>query len=219
MDIQILLLSIMVGLTLLAYMVAINSHGPTRLSISYFFATILLAGTVYLIVQHVNSGLNREKAVELQRLEMEKRKAEERIKEQEKTMLQSKRRTAFATKLSGLISKGTGLATSIMNVDLRDMSYEIDVLMARANKARKEAAELKKELDELSVPTTADFSESMTLMKDAVKNLDEASRYYYLFYRSDDTAQEQLRERIMRRKARSAYENFQKAGSLLATSS
>ena len=47
MSIEILLLGIACSMTLLAYMIAINAHGTTRLSLSYFLATLMLAGNVW----------------------------------------------------------------------------------------------------------------------------------------------------------------------------
>ena len=67
MGVEVYLLCSFVGLTLLAYMVAINSHGPTRLSVSYLIATLMLAGTVWAIVQHVNTGLDERKMEEFKR--------------------------------------------------------------------------------------------------------------------------------------------------------
>ena len=77
MSIEILLLGILVGITLLGYMIAINSHGPTRLSVSYLIATLILAGTVWAIVQHVNYGDSKKQQEMYRRLELEKKKAEE----------------------------------------------------------------------------------------------------------------------------------------------
>ncbi len=79
MSVEILLLAVMGGITLLAYMVAINSHGPTRLSISYLIATVILAGTVWVTVQYVNNDQNIRNSEEVKRLEQEKQKAEEQI--------------------------------------------------------------------------------------------------------------------------------------------
>ena len=56
MSVEILLLGVLIGITLLGYMIAINSHGPTRLSTSLLIATVILVGTVWAIIQHANYG-------------------------------------------------------------------------------------------------------------------------------------------------------------------
>ncbi|MBD3321924.1 MAG: hypothetical protein GF350_12580 [Chitinivibrionales bacterium] len=218
MGTEILLLGVLAGITLLAYMVAINSHGPTRLSISYLLATIMLAGTVWAIVQYVNSGADKEKMQELRRLELEKKAAEERIRTKEQELLENKSRAVFAAKLNDIINRGTGLATTMMNVDLRDMSYNLETLIGRASATKKKATDLKKEFEGLTAEDDY-FAQSMQLMNDALSELTEAGRYFYLYYRSEDSAQEELRERILRQKARKAYENFKKASSLVASTS
>lgn len=218
MSIEVLLLGILCGITLLAYLVAVNSHGPTRLSISYLIATILLAGTVWAIVQHVNSGLDREQMQELRKLEREKQKAEERIRSQEEILRESKERAAFGGKLNALINKGTGYATTMMNVDLRDLSLDIDRLMGRAGKMKSDVEDLKAEFVKLSTEDEF-FNESLELTGEALKLLHEAATYFRLYYRSEDSAQESLRERVMRRKAREAYEKLQKASGQVASSS
>ncbi|MBD3345989.1 MAG: hypothetical protein GF401_13080 [Chitinivibrionales bacterium] len=216
MGTEVLLLGVLAGITLLAYMVAINSHGPTRLSISYLLATILLAGTVWAIVQHVNSGLDKEKMAELRRLELEKQAAEERIKNKEEELMENKHRTNFAARLNDIINRGTGLATTMMNVDLRNMSYDLETLLGRAAATKKKSSELKKEFESLE-PEDEFFTQSMELIDEALTDLTEAGRFYYLYYRSEDTTQEELRERLLRQKARKAYESFKKAGSLVVS--
>ena len=67
--VDVLLLAALGGITLLAYMIAINAHGPIRLSLSYLLATCHLAGTVYVTVQYVNSTADRRTAEQIQKLE------------------------------------------------------------------------------------------------------------------------------------------------------
>ena len=86
MSIEILLLGIACSMTLLAYMIAINAHGTTRLSLSYFLATLMLAGNVWGVIHYVNVGQNNHKMQEMKRLEAENRLAEEKILEQQKSL-------------------------------------------------------------------------------------------------------------------------------------
>ncbi|MFW5775358.1 MAG: hypothetical protein ACOCW2_03630, partial [Chitinivibrionales bacterium] len=63
------------------------------------------------------------------------------------------------------------------------------------------------------------FSQSRTMIKDALEQLESASQYYYLYFRSEDSAQEQLREKVMRQRARQAYEALKKASTEIAAKS
>jgi hypothetical protein len=217
MNTDILLLAVIVGITLLAYMVAINSHqGPTRLSISYLLSTLMLAGTVWAIVQYVNAGLDQKQAAQFQRLELEKRMAEERVASQEQAMLESKKRMGFASKLNAVINQATGIATAMVNVDLRDYSVELDVLVGRALEAQKKTEELVAEFQKVKAEGAA-FPQSIQLVEGALNELVEATKYYTLYFRSEDSAQEELRDRMLRQKSRNAYEQLKKATSQIAS--
>lgn len=217
MSTEILLLGILIGMTLLGYMVAINSHGPTKLSISYLLATVLLAGTVWAIVNYVNAGQNNERLAEISKLERERQDAESRANSQEQMMLKNKNSMEAVTKINKIISTGTGYASNMMNVDLKNFSYELDVLMGRANVMIKNVAELTNEFEGLRKEISY-FQATIPTINDALENLAEAAKYYRLYFRAEDTAQEELRLRALRSKARNAYESFKKAGSKISSS-
>jgi hypothetical protein len=215
MNTEILLLALACGMTLLAYMVAINAHGPTRLSLSYLIATVMLAGTVWCIVQYVNTGVDSKKIEELKKLEQEKRLAEEKALSNEEQLRANKDRMVKIAHLNKIISTGSGYATSLISVDLQDASLELDGLLARTAEMKKKVEDLN--TDFLSVPVQdVFFSESITMLNDAMKLLTEAVTYYRLYYQAVDSTQELNREKVLRQKARNAYELFQKAGAKVA---
>ncbi|MBD3391766.1 MAG: hypothetical protein GF418_06880 [Chitinivibrionales bacterium] len=61
------------------------------------------------------------------------------------------------------------------------------------------------------------FAEARGHMEEALEQLGSAATYYTLYFRSEDAAQEEMRERMMRQRARGAYELFKKAASELAS--
>jgi hypothetical protein len=213
MNVDIMLLIMMGAITLVAYMVAFNAHGPVRLSLSYLLATILLAGTVWTIVQHVNLGMDKE----FMTLQIEKTQAEQRALSQEEALKTNKERMSFATRLNIMITSGTALATSLINIDLQDKSADLETLIGRAVETKKRVETFKQDFEKL---TTTDifFNESLVLIKAGVLLLVEAAQYFQQYYYSEDSSQESLRERILRQKAREAYEKFQKASVLIASS-
>jgi hypothetical protein len=216
MSSDILLLAVLGGLTLIGYMIAINAHGPIRLGLSYFLATILLAGTVLVIVQHVNQGYDSQEMEKFKKLEMEKKQVEERVVFQEEALKTNKERMNFAAKLTTVIASGTVLSSMLISIDLQDRTADLETLVAKANGTQSKISALKKDFESLS---SADnfFVEPIALIKDGIQLLGEAAQYFRQYYYSEDADQENLRERIMRQKARNASEKFQKAGALIAS--
>ena len=149
MSVEILLLGILVGMTLLGYMIAINSHGPTRLSVSYLIATLILAGTVWAIVQQVNYGDSQKQQKRLKQLELEKQQMQDFARSQKQSLLENKIKMDAAAKINEIISQGTGYASDMMNVDLKDFSVELDALMGRANQMKNNIAALVTEFENL----------------------------------------------------------------------
>ncbi|HON11100.1 MAG TPA: hypothetical protein PLE24_09550 [Chitinispirillaceae bacterium] len=217
MTVEVLLLAVACGITLLAYMIAINAHGPTRLSLSYFIATVMLAGTVWGIVKYVNTDLDAKKMEEFKRLEAEKRIAEERIQSQEEALRANKEKTNYITRINSIISMGTGYASSMVSADLQDRSIDLDALIRRAVEARKNTDQLKSDFEKVAASDSL-FPGPTPLIKEAMGLLSEAAYYYRSYYYSEDSEQENLREKILRQKARAAYDKFQQANALIASS-
>jgi hypothetical protein len=210
MSIELMLLVIIGGLTLLGYMVAINAHGTARLSLSYLIATIMLGVTVWVVVEYVNSGVAEQRKSEIQRLAKEKEMAEQRLREEQEAGKGDKERQAMADKLRAVIAKASPIASRMTAMDLQDRSVDFDGLVGRAVALGREVDDVRKEFEGLTGPQSV-FPEATVTLKEAMQVLKEAAQYCRLFYQSDDSDQEELRARIMRQKARSASDLFQKA--------
>ena len=221
MSVEILLLIVLGAVTLVGYIVALNAQGPKRLAVSYLIATAILVVSVWATVQYVNSGDNRKKMEAFQKLESEKQKAEDLMHSQEAAMQvalrENKERLSIASRFNAVINRGTALASAMVNTNLRDMNSDVDALVGRASDSKRKAEDLAAEFDEMKVTDTL-FFQSASLIKEALKQLSEAAQYYTLYYRAEDSAQEELRERIMRQKAGSSHDLLQKAGALIAPS-
>jgi hypothetical protein len=221
MSVEILLLIVLGAVTLVGYIVALNAQGPKRLAVSYLLATAILVVSVWATVQYVNSGDNRKKMEAFQKLESEKQKAEDLMHSQEAAMQvalrENKERLSIASRFNAVINRGTALATAMVNANLRDMNSDVDALVGRASDSKRKAEDLAGEFDKMKVTDTL-FFQSASLIKEALKQLSEAAQYYTLYYRAEDSAQEELRERIMRQKAGSSHDLLQKAGALIAPS-
>ena len=217
MNTEVLLLIVLGALTLIAYIIALNSHGPMRLAISYLLATSILIATVWVTVQYVNSGDKRKITEEFQKLIIEKQLAEAQKDSAMQWVKHNKERQALAARFNGIITQGAALAATIINSDVGNPKHELDELTGKAAETKRKAEELAAEFDKISVPDTL-FTQSRSLIKEAIKQLTEAAQYYVLYYRAEDSAQEELRERIMRQKATEAQNLLQKADALIAPS-
>jgi hypothetical protein len=216
MPIEVYILFIFAGLTLLAYLSAINAHGPARLSVSYLIATLMLAGTVWAVVQYVNTGRNQIKVQEFKRLETEKQKAENLVRSQEQELIENKSRMGYVTKLNDIINEGTGLSASMLNVDMRDYSVELDVLMSRSAECKRKCDALKARFSKIENEQLF-FTQSKADIREALDHITGAAAYYTTYFRAEDGAQEEMRERMMRQKARKATELFKSAASSLSS--
>ena len=217
MSTEIVLLLILGALTLIAYTIALNSHGPTRLSISYLLATCILIATVWATIQYVNSSDNRKKMEEFQKLMIEKQMAEAQKDSAMQWVKRDKARQTVSTRLSGIITQGAAIAATIINLDMANPKYELDVLLGRANDTKKKTEDLAAEFDKMNISDTS-LTQSKSQTKEAIKQLMESAQYYVLYYRAEDSAQEELRERVMKQKATESQELFQKATALIASS-
>ncbi len=217
MSTDVLILIVLGALTLVAYIIALNSHGPTRLAISYLLATIILIASVWSTVQYVNSGNHKE----FKELMEAKKKAEELMKSQQdatkRAIQESNERLSIASKLNGVINKGINFATTIMNSNMRDNDKDLDDLIAKAKEIKRKVEELVAEFDKLRITDTL-FAQSTSLVKESLKQLTEAAQYNVLYYYAEDDAQEELRERILRQRATSSHDLLQKASTLITPS-
>jgi hypothetical protein len=215
MTVEILLIAIACGITTLAYMVAINAHGPLRLSLSYFLATLMLAGTVWVIVQYVNRDMEVKKNEELSRVELQRKAEQDAYKQNAETLvLKNKLLANSTTKLIITISNASNIANLILNVDLQNKNIDFETLVRNASETKRRVDDLslqyvKMDSIQLQIP------DSYLLIKDGIGNLLEAATNYKSFYTSDDSSQEAQRERLLRVRARDALEKFNKASAML----
>jgi len=217
MNIEILLVIILTAITILAYMVAINSQGAAKLLISYLMATIILVGTVYCTIQLFNKWREEFQQTRYNQLQKEKLFAEQRINSQAEIIVNNRKKIEAATKINAFINKSIEYSSSLMNLDPKDFTVELHELVARADKIKAEISVLKKELDNITVEIAL-FPETKPTLASALSNLEESARYYWLYFRAEDSAQEELRARMLRQKASQSYTLFKKANTQIASS-
>ncbi len=215
MTTEVLLLAVACGVTMLAFMIAINAHGPFRISFSYFLATLMLSGTVWLITRYVNQDLEIKRSIEMTRME-EKRKAEEEAyrKDAEVLVMQNRVLSSYTSKLVLLIANAVNMTNQILAVDLQNKSEDYETLSGRAAETKRKVDELSAQYDKMDSVKTY-LPEQYALVKDAFKKLSEAVYNYKNYYISEDSVQEAQREKLFRLRAKEALDKFNKAGAML----
>jgi hypothetical protein len=215
MTVEILLIAIVCGITTLAYMVAINAHGPLRVSISYFLASIMLAGTVWVVIQYVNRDMEVKKKEELSRIELQRKAEQETYKQNAETLvLKNKVLSNSITKLIITISNASNIATLILNVDLQNKNIDFETLVRNASETKRKVDDLSSQYEKMD-SIQSQLPDSYLLIKEGIGKLLEAASNYKNFYTSDDSSQETLREKLLRVRAKESLEKFNKASALL----
>lgn len=205
-----MLLIILSSLTLIAYMIAINSHGAARMSLSYLLATILLAMTIFAVLQQVNSKVAaQQEQLYTEKVEQARADGANEIKKQQKVQ----KKAAVETEkqlLLPLIAQGSTLASKLKGVQLQGYGMSYDQLTTKATNTVSTVTAQKNKFKRVRSKTSQQ-KEATTLMNRAYDKLIKSARYYGLYYRSDDQEQEVVRERIVRSSAAEAETLFNRA--------
>jgi len=208
MSVEVLLMAVLIALTIVAYMIAINARGLWRLTSSFLFATCMLGGTVWVIVEHYN--LESRAAMQKERLKFENeiRAAEERLQSKEHAL----ERTGGASTVLTIISQANSYASLLIVKKLHDSNLSHSQLIARAAQTQQQIERLQSEISE-SIQIINQFPEAARLIESAMTHLSEATRLYRQYYFSENSAAERTAERLLRQNARSAQDALVRAAS------
>lgn len=228
LSVEHLALFILGAITLLSFMIAINAQGVTRLSVSFFIATIILVMTVfamavvipnsvYKAVQQVDDQVTKEKAQSekdalARQLEEQKQMItakNERLKlEREKSLTQEKIR------IISQLNKFSSIASQLKSVQLHDFSLEYSQLTAKAYAMNNKVKRAKADFSSLS-PEIEHFKSVVPDIEEGLKKLEKAAQYYRLYYKAEDERQERVRESIIRSNSREAEKAFRMASKIV----
>jgi len=204
MSIEVLLMTVLVALTIIAYMIAINSRGLWRLMLSFLFASCMLGGTVWVIVEHYSAGSRAAMQKERRKFENEMQAAEER--------LQSKERSGSASIVLALISQANSYASFLIREKLHDPDLSHGQLVAQAVQTQQQIERLQNEIKG-SAQVINQFPEAAQLIESAMTHISEAGRLYRQYYYAENSAAERASERLLRQNARSAQDALTRAAS------
>ena len=206
---NLLLLTILSFITVIGYMIAINAQGATKISISFLMATLLLAGDIFFIVEYVNEQKTKNVELEYQkRLQKEKENLEKKVVQNSvsKEELQEKAaQNDEILKVQSILNKAKILSNKLSSLDLRNYQLDVDQRIAIAAKLKRDVVKLDSEYKALS-------NNLVYIKEPAINNafaaLSKSALYAKLYYQSEDGEQEDVRERVMRSKAKEAYNLF-----------
>lgn len=210
------MLLVLVGITLIAYMIAINARGAIRLTVSYLLATAMLAVVVWSLTYQINLQREQSKLEAFKTLQAEKAVAEKTVHSQEAQLMENRLHSKTTAALVEIISEGKAQATFLSAVDLRELSLDINALIARADAGKRKSLELKAAFEKIQIDDSL-FIPIRTQIREAISAVIESASYHSLYYRSEDSPQEELREKVLRQRAKAALEKFGEAGVLLST--
>ncbi len=202
---EILSLTILTALTVVGYMIAVNSRGVTRMAITYLLATLLLAVNVLAIVQFVN-GRGAE-ALELEykaRLASEKAEMEAKLAQSgvdKEALREQELKSDEVLKVQAVVSNAQKLAEDLSSLNLLDYTLTYEQKLARASTLKRKAQKVKAKYEALkpSLVYVRDASISQSMDK-----LVKSALYCKLYYTAEDSDQEVVRERVMRTNAKNA---------------
>lgn len=209
---EVLMLILLTSITVIAYMIAINSQGVTRMSLSYLLATVLLATNVFTVVQYANTKATKRLAANYEeKIASEKHRVEEtvenknRLKQKALESAEREKRSVEVIKYTTFLNKAIKLATELQHIKLRDYSLEYDQLTARAQVKKSKAIKLINEFNRLS-PTLYYNNETSGSVKTALKKLQKSAQYCKLYYSAENRGQEVAREEIVKSNAQEGLE-------------
>jgi hypothetical protein len=210
MGTETLFIALLVFLTVIAYMVAINARGAWRLTLSFLLATCMLGGTVWVIILQYSTTAKTAVEIERRRLQAER---QELLQDREQT-LAMKEQMGNAARVSHLIAQVNGFAAALQTEALQNPGYSHEQLVARASESEQRLAALQKEIDEYG-QIVAGYPSAAKLMAEAMTELKEACKHYKSYYFAENSAAEQSRERQMKQRAGKAQELLAKADKAL----
>ena len=211
MSTETLFVTLLVFLTVIAYMIAINARGVWRMTLSFLFATCMLGGTVWVIILQYSTTTKTAVEIERRRLEAER---QELLQDREQT-LAMKEQAGNAARVSNLIAQVNNFAAALQTEALQDEGYSREQLVARAAASEQRLAALQNEIDGYGKVVTG-YPGAAKLLTEAMVELKEACGLYKSYYYAENSAAELARERQMKQRARKAQELLAKADKALS---
>ncbi len=190
-----LLLAVLASITVLAMMITLNTRGKWRATISTMLSACLLGGTVWLFTLQYCAIDKDDASNERRRLNLGDLLPSSQNKTQQ---------------LSALLEEAGDFASELERAPLYIPSYTHEQLVARAGTVDEKFETLLNEINNAK-PLIDKYPEAVKPVSDAMEELKGACHLFRAYYYAENSDGEASTERLMRKRAHSADELFDKA--------
>lgn len=219
MELQFVLLF---GITVVAFICAINSRGAVKMSFSYVLATALLVlsvyeGVTYVSEQKFSFQMRQVQAVEEARRNSEqaRRSSEEAARAAAQEAESRQAISEYSEFIKAVADRGKEIPRGLRNLNLQDESVEIETFFAKAGTASSRASALARELQTRKSPEGT-YEDSRKTLQKAFQRTETAAKYLSLYFKSEDEYEEEERGRIFHSNVDEAISLFDQASLLIA---
>lgn len=195
-----LLFILLFGMTVVAFIIAINSRGPVRMAFSYVLATALLVACVYESMLYWGESRLQDQLKRAQALE-EARRLREQADQNQGAL------AAYGDFLKSLATRGKIVTVKMRNLNLEDETIDMEVYFAVASSASAEAGRLLRELEARKVPEEK-FKGAYEMLKKGIGQTQNAAKYLNLYFKSENEEEEARRAQIYSSSIREAVYIF-----------
>jgi hypothetical protein len=211
-----MLLIILTAITAVSYVISVNASTGTKMAVSYLISTFILVADIFVIVTYVKNSESKSMEIEYQkRLENEKKSFQEKIVQKsldEDDLKEKELKVDEVLKVKTITDKLLRYANTLSTIDLRDYTMEIDDKIARASK-------IKRGIENLSIKYKK-LKSSLVYVKNgnidtSISKLKKSASYCKMYYTSEDSEEEAVRERVMRSNAKESFKLLKSVNSYL----
>jgi len=197
MSTEILLLAVLASMTVVAFMITLNTRGKWRATISAMLSACLLGGTVWLFTLQYSAIDKDEARGERRRLSL-------------KDLVPPPPKQNNAQQLSALLEEAGDFAAELEHAKLYIPSYTHEQLVARASALESNFEALLNEVND-SKAVLDKYPDAAKTVNEAMEELKGACHLLRAYYYAENTDGEISTERLMKSRAHNAGEALVRA--------
>jgi len=210
MSIELLLLAVLAAMSCVALMIAINSRGRWRATLSSLMAVCMLGGTIWVFTLQYNLA----DAFEAPGDRADRRRTTEPHAVSQPHIAEPPRsrheQAGQIATLRSLITDASQFADALAKERMHDPLLSHAQLVARAEAAEQRYEAIKREVDQ-SVALLEPYPEAAKLVDGAMADLRAACHFYRAYYFTENTEAELSTERLLKQRAKNAHDTLLKA--------
>ncbi len=198
------------AISIIGFLIAINSRGPVKAAFSYVLATALLVASLYELISYIN-----EQKIRSLQVRQTPPPAVADDSKQKADLAAQQAAMEYGQFIRSISSRGKEITRSIAGLNLQDESVEIETYFARAASARNRASSLSREFSGRQPPAQG-FGGAREAVTKGLQQTVTAAKYLDLYFKSEDEFEEEKREQAFRASVRQAASLFDQAEVLVS---